>query len=87
MVLSIALKCALPIITDSNADIKEYLNSAAYYVNKKSEEFLSDALINVYKDENLHAQLKAEAEKQCEFLNRAEYKSKLWKLLQTTVHT
>ena len=86
MVLSIALKCALPIITDSDADIKEYLNSAAYYINKKSEEFLSDALISLYKDENLHAQLKAEAEKQCVFLNREEYKSKLWQLLQTT-HT
>ncbi len=86
MVLSIALKCALPIITDKNPDIQEYVNSAAYYFNNKSEELLSDALINLYKDENLHAQLKAEAEKQCVFLNRQEYKSKLWQLLQTT-HT
>ena len=67
MVLSIALKCALPIITDNNADVQEYLNSAAYYMNKKSEEFLGDALINLYKDENLHEQLKAEAEKQLYF--------------------
>jgi glycosyltransferase involved in cell wall biosynthesis len=83
MVLSIALKCALPVITDDNADIHEYLNAAGYYINKKTEEFLGDALITLYKDENLHAQLKTEAEKQCSFLNRAEYKSKLWQLLQT----
>jgi glycosyltransferase involved in cell wall biosynthesis len=84
MVLSIALKCALPVITDDNADIREYLNSAAYYINKKSEEFLGDALITLYKDENLHLQLKEAAEKQCSFLNREEFKSKLWQLLQTT---
>lgn len=83
MVLSIALKCALPIITDKNADAEEYLNSAAYYINAKSEDLLSDALINLYKDENLHTQLKEAAEKQSLFLNRKEYKIKLWQLLQT----
>ncbi len=83
MVLSIALKCALPIITDKNADIEEYLNSCAFYINKKLEEFLGEALITLYKDENLHAQLKEAAEKQCLFLNREESKSKLWQLLQT----
>ena len=41
------------------------MNAAAYYIKKKSEESLGDALINLYKDENLHAQLKEEAEKQC----------------------
>ncbi len=84
MVLSTALKCALPVITDDNPDIHEYLSAAAYYINEKSEEFLGDALITLYKDENLHGQLKAESEKQYSFLNRNEYKSKLWQLLQKT---
>ncbi len=83
MVLSIALKCALPIITNKDADIEEYLGAAAYYINKKSDEVLGEALINLYKDENMHAQLKEAAEKQSLFLNREEYKSKLWQLLQT----
>lgn len=83
MVLSIALKCGLPIITNKNADTEEYLGNAALYIENKSEETLSDALIKLYKDENLHAQLKDEAEKQSLFLNREEYKLKLWQLIKT----
>lgn len=86
MVLSIALKCALPVITYKNADIEEYLGAAAYYVNDTSEEVFGDALIALYKDENLHAQLKDFAEKQSVFLNREMCKSELWQLLQTAAH-
>ena len=87
MVLSIALKCALPVITDKNEDIEEYMDSAALYIKEKSFELLGDALINLYKDENLHAQLKEAAEKQAEIFNREEYKTKLWQLIQTTAHS
>lgn len=83
MVLAIALKCALPVITDKNADAEEYLGNAAYYLQNKSADTLGDALIKLYKDENLHAQLKDEAEKQSLFLNREEYKLKVWQLIKT----
>ena len=87
MVLSIALKCALPVITDKNEDVEEYCNNAALFVKESSVEFLGEALINLYKDENLHTQLKEAAEKQAVFLNREEYKTKLWQLIQTSAHS
>jgi glycosyltransferase involved in cell wall biosynthesis len=83
MVLAIALKCALPVITDNNADIEEYMVNAALYVKEKSFELFGEALINLYKDENLHAQLKEAAEKQAAIFNREEYKNKLWQYVQT----
>jgi len=82
MVLAIALQCALPVITDKNADIEEYIGNAALYVKEKSVDYLGDALINLYKDENLHTQLKEAAEKQATIFNREEYKTKLWQLIQ-----
>lgn len=84
--LSIALKCALPVITFKDADTEEYLKNAAVYVNEKAAEDFGDALIQLYKDENLLAQLKQHAEEQSALLDRKKYKDALWQLMQTAAH-
>lgn len=87
MVLSTALKCALPVITFKDAEIEEYMGDAAYYLENRSHEVLGNALINLYKDEKLQAQLKEAAEKQSISFNRENYKSELWQLLATAAHS
>lgn len=87
MIFAVALKCGLPVITCKDDDVEEYLGAAAYYINEKSAESLGNALIGLYKDEDLQTRLKETAEKQTVFLNREEYKSQLWQLLQTAAHS
>ena len=81
LVLSIALKCSLPIISFKNNDVNEYAGKAVLYCKANNADALGDALIQLYKDENLHAQLKEEAGKQAAILNRKDCEDKLWNLL------
>ncbi len=85
--LSIALKCALPIISFKDEEVEEYLGDAAYYTENSLPESLGKALINLYKDENLQAQLREAAEKQALNFNRETYRNQLWQLLQTAAHS
>ena len=63
------------------------MNDAAFYTQNRLPETLGNALISLYKDENLHAQLKEAAEKQAELFKHENYKSALWQLLETTAHS
>ncbi len=86
-VLSIALKCALPIISFKDEEVHEYLGDAAYYTDNRLPESLGNALINLYKDENRQAQLREAAEKQALNFNRETYRNQLWQLLETATHS
>jgi len=87
VVLAAALQCSLPVITQEHPDVKEYAGKAALYAGDKSFETLGDALIQLYKDENLHAQLQEAAKEKAVLLNRDEYEIKLWTLLETAAHS
>ena len=87
VVLTAALQCSLPVISPNDNDVKEYAGDAALYLHDKSIENLSDALIRLYKDENLHEQLKEACNKRSALLNRYEYENRLWKLLQTAAYS
>ncbi len=87
MILSIALKCALPIIIFKDQDVEEYLDDAAYFTRDRLPESLGNALINLYKDESLQAQLKEAAEKQASYFNRETYRTQLWQLAETAAHS
>ncbi len=82
LVLSIAMQCSLPVISFEDEDVKEYAGNAALYYKEKSAEALGNILIQLYKDENLHAQLKEEANKQAADLNRKNYEEELWQLIE-----
>lgn len=81
--ISIALQCSLPVISFKNDVVKEYAAEAVLFCDEVNAGAFGDALINLYKDEGLHARLKQEAVKQAEKLNRKAYEDKLWKLLET----
>ena len=86
LVLSIALQCSLPVISFKDDDVSEYAGNAVLYCAEKDAGTLGNALIQLYKDENVHAQLKEEAGKQAAILNRKEYEDRLWNLLETAAH-
>ena len=80
-VLSVAMQCSLPVISFADEDVKEYTGNAALFSAQKTAGALGDVLIQLYKDENLQAQLKEAAKDQAANLNRAGYQDKLWELL------
>lgn len=82
LMLSIALQCSLPIISPADDDVNEYANDAALYYDEKDSAALGDKIIQLYKNENLQAELKANAQKQSALLNRKDAADKLWHLLQ-----
>jgi glycosyltransferase involved in cell wall biosynthesis len=81
LVLSIAMQCSLPVISFEDEDVKEYTGKAALFSNERTADALGNILIQLYKDENLHAQLKEAAKNQAANLNRKVYQDKLWELL------
>ena len=83
LVLSIAMQCSLPVISFDNEDVKEYCADGVLLCTEKTDGALGNSLIELYKDENLHAQLKEAANKQSLNLKRNEYADKLWQLLET----
>ena len=87
MILSIALKCAVPVISFKDDEVEEYLKAAAYYTTERSAEALSNALINLYKNEDLQLQLREAAEKQALLFNRENIRTELWQLLETAAHS
>ena len=87
LIISIALQCGLPIISIADNDVKEYAAGAVLFSKGKNAAALGDVIIQLYKDENLHTQLKEAAQKQAVFLNRADCENKLWELLQTAAHS
>lgn len=80
-VLSVAMQCSLPVISFEDEDVKEYTGDAALFCAERTAGALGDVLIQLYKDENLQAQLKEAAKKKAENLNRAVFQDKLWELL------
>ncbi|MEO8710529.1 MAG: glycosyltransferase [Parafilimonas sp.] len=86
LILSIALKCSLPIISFKDDDVHEYAGNAVLYCKAKNADALGDAIIQLYKNENMHAQLKEEAGKQSAILNRKNCEDALWNLLQSATH-
>jgi glycosyltransferase involved in cell wall biosynthesis len=87
VVLTAALQCCLPVISPRDNDVKEYAGNAALYLNDTSVETLGNALIRLYKDEALHAQLKEACKESSSLLSRNEYEPRLWKLLQTAAYS
>jgi glycosyltransferase involved in cell wall biosynthesis len=87
MVLVTALRCALPVITYKHDEIKETVGDAALYAMEKNAEAISNCLIQLYKDENLHAQLRDAAKERGASQDRGECEMKLWKLMQTAAHS
>ena len=87
LVLSIAVQCSLPIISFKHDDVNEYAGGAVLFYDEKNTEAIGNAIIQLYKDENLHAQLKEKAQQQSVFLNREECENKLWNLLEETAHS
>jgi glycosyltransferase involved in cell wall biosynthesis len=85
-ILSVAIQCSLPVISFEDNDVSEYAGNAVLFCTEKSAGQLGNSLIQLYKDEDLHAQLKQEAAKRAANLDRQEYADKLWQLLETTVH-
>jgi glycosyltransferase involved in cell wall biosynthesis len=87
MMIAIALQCSLPIITFKDDDIQEYAGEAALYSAEKNFEALGEAMMQLYKDENLHAQLKETAEEKASVLNRKETEMRLWHTLETAARS
>jgi glycosyltransferase involved in cell wall biosynthesis len=87
LMISVALQCSLPVISSENIDVKEYAGEAALYCNEKTPEAFGQILIQLYKDENLHAQLKENAQQQSAFLKREECENKIWEVLETSAHS
>lgn len=81
-ILSIAMQCSLPVISFKDDDVKEYGNNCVLFCDEKTDESLGNNLIQLYKDENLHAQLKEAAGKQAAQFNRVEYAEQLWQLFE-----
>jgi glycosyltransferase involved in cell wall biosynthesis len=86
-ILVIALQCALPVISFEDDDVKEYAGDAVLYAKEKTAEALGDILIQLYKDENLHAELKDAAIVKASSLGREECGIKLWSLIETAAHS
>lgn len=87
LIIAIALQCSLPVISFNNEIVKEYAGNAALYCKEKNAASLGDAMIQLYKDENMHAQLKEETQKQLLLLNRKESENKFWELLETAARS
>lgn len=85
LILSIAVQCSLPVISFDNEDAKEYCADSVLLCAKKTDEALGNSLIELYKNESLHAQLKEAANKQSLNLKRTEYSDKLWQLLEVKI--
>ena len=86
LILCIAMQCSLPVISFDDDNIKEYVDNAGLYCNEKNAGALGNILIQLYKDENLHAQLKEAAKTQAANLGRSACEDKLWQLLETAAH-
>jgi glycosyltransferase involved in cell wall biosynthesis len=87
LILSVAMQCSLPVISFEDDDVKEYVANAGLYCTEKNAGSLGNILIQLYKDENLHAQLKEAAKMQASNLSREKCQDKLWQLLETTANT
>jgi glycosyltransferase involved in cell wall biosynthesis len=87
LMIAVALQCSLPIISSENNDVKEYAGDAALYCNEKTPEAFAQTLIQLYKDENLHAQLKEKTQQQSVLLKREECENKLWMILEASAHS
>jgi len=85
LVISIAMKCSLPVISLEDDDVKEYAGAAALFSIEKNASALGNILIELYKDENLHARLKEAAKKQAENLSSNTHAEKLWQLLEAQI--
>ena len=86
LLLSVAMQCSLPVISFEDEDVKEYVADAGLYCTERNAGSLGNILIQLYKDENLHAQLKEAAKMQAANLSRYEYENKLWQLLETAAN-
>jgi len=80
LMIATALKCGLPIISFVSDNIKEYAGNAGFYYTENNFDSIGNAIIQLYKDENLQLQLREEAQKRSEILNRSECINKLWQL-------
>ncbi len=87
LVIAIAVECSLPIISFKNDDVKEYADDAVLFYNEQTVDALGKTIIKLYRDENLHKQLKEKAQQQAAFLNRETCENKLWQLLQTAARS
>ncbi|HEY2726187.1 MAG TPA: glycosyltransferase, partial [Parafilimonas sp.] len=87
LIIAVALQCSLPVISSENDDVKEYAGNAVLYCSEKTPEAFGNTLLQLYKDENLHAQLKEKAQQQSAFLKREECENKIWQLLETAAHS
>lgn len=83
VVLTAALQCSLPVISLNNPDVLEYAGDAAVYVQDETVDALSATMIQLYKDEDLHARLKEAGKNMSALLNRNEYEMRFWRILET----
>jgi glycosyltransferase involved in cell wall biosynthesis len=81
-ILSITMQCSLPVISFKDDDVKEYGDGCILFCDEKTDESLGNNLIQLYKDENLHAKLKEAAGKQTAQFNRNEFGGQLWQLFE-----
>ncbi len=82
LILSIAIQCSLPVIAFDDEDVKEYCAGGVLLCAEKTAEAFGNSIIELYKNENMHAQLKEAANKQSLNLSRNEYANKLWQVLE-----
>ncbi len=82
LALVTALKCSLPVISFEDEDVKEYAGNAVLFTAEKTAGALGDSIIQLYKYENLQAQLKEKAQGQSVLLNRKECADNLWQFLE-----
>lgn len=82
LMIAVAMQCSLPVISFDNDDVKEYAGNAVLFSKEKSAASFGDSIIELYKDENLHAQLKQEAFDMSAKFKRKENADLLWKLLE-----
>lgn len=83
LTIAVAMQCSLPVISFRDEAVKEYAGDAVLFAAEKSARALGDAIIQLYKDENLYAQLKQHAQQQSLLLNRKACEESLWNLLQS----
>jgi glycosyltransferase involved in cell wall biosynthesis len=82
LMVAAALQCSLPVISFDNDDVKEYAGNAALFGKDNNAAAFGNSIIEIYKDENLHAQLKQNAQDRSAIFKRDESADLLWQLLE-----
>ena len=81
-----ALQCATPIITSSGSvSLKEYGDNTGLSIANNDFELLGDAIINLFKNEELKTQMAENAKLQAAEVKRDEIAKSFWEIIESVV--